>query len=219
MTARIATIYLLGCLTGAAAVGLWVHFAARAATASTPTTGESQAVRAPNAPEQIQPSPTSTIAASAAPVPKAEPARIDQPNSASSVQAPSADAAPTAYDFSTVTNSERKIEQIFSSERSDPVWSSQTVDSLNLLLSQMPERSVIGDYGLTCKESLCKLEITGPTDQIMSARRENNIQPALLRLIGEPPGNTMFDDSMMRVEAQPNGQARITLYAHRRKGK
>lgn len=217
MTAKIVPVYLLGCLTGAAAVGLWMHLAAPALTPSAPTTGESRAARAPDPSGRIHSKPATTMAVTAAPVPKAESSKIDHSSSAPPVEAPSADAAPAAYDFSAVTNSERKMEQIFQSERFDPVWSSQTVDSLNLLLSQMPERSVIGEYGLTCKESLCKLEIHGTNAQLAPNRAENNPQLALMRMFGEPPGNEIFDDSTMHVEAGKNDDAKIVIYAHRRR--
>jgi hypothetical protein len=131
------------------------------------------------------------------------------------------DAAPAAgYDFADITRSEERLEDLFRKERADPAWASQTVDSLNLVLSQMPERSVIGDYGLTCKESLCKLEIRGDPLLIAGNDPKNNIQPALMRMMAEPPASEMFDDNMMHVGFDDKeGVATITIYAHRRKPK
>jgi hypothetical protein len=219
MTMKTVAIYLLGVITGGAFVGLWVHSTASVVPSSVPAPEKSSAVEASTKSDRIVSAPNATVAVRAEPGLKGLPTKTGPQAQGQPVEPTSSDSARPTYDFSSVTNSERKLEQIFQAETTDPAWSSQTVDSLNLLLSQMPERAVIGDYGLTCKESLCKLEITGPADQLASARRENNIQPALLRLIGEAPGNSLFDNSMMRVEVEPNNQARITLYAHRRLGK
>src|SRR4051812_37088204 len=123
------------------------------------------------------------------------------------------------YDFSHVTNSRQQVEEIFAAERVDPVWSPQAVDTLNLVLSGMPERSVIGDYGLTCKASLCKLEIKGTVEQLASAKPENNVQPAIMGLVAHPPASEMFDDSMMQVDMGKDDIVTLTLYAHRRPAK
>jgi len=136
------------------------------------------------------------------------------------VVARSEDAVPSAsYDFAKLTRSEQRLDDIFRQERTDPVWASQTVDSLNLVLSQMPERSVIGDYGLTCKESLCKLEIRGDPKLLAGNDPKSNVQPALLKMMSEPPASELFDDDMMNVTVENDGLATITLFAHRRKPK
>jgi hypothetical protein len=212
MDPKLVVAFLVGCASGGFVVHEIGNGSARE-TFSTPNQVDATSTASPPPTSTRDPANSSRAhRISAAPVPRVavgadqhvpgEPPRVDSKRG--------------AYDFSEVTNSEKKLEQIFQSERTDAAWSSQTVDSLNLLLSQMPERAVIGEYGLTCKESLCKLEIRGPNEVLASARPEINPQPALIRLFAEPPGSEIFDDSTMRIDADKNDQARITIYAHRR---
>lgn len=210
MKARIAVSFLIGCLTGGFFVAMWTARGPRSPPPSLAAASPSVAVPPGRAePPDARTQPSSVPATTPAPaLPRDRTPTGDGPHPESS--------APT-YDFTRVVNTDQRLEEIFAAERADPVWAPQTVDSLNLVLSQMPERSVIGDYGLTCKQSLCKLEIKGSPDQIMPPRTENNVQTALMRVLAEPPANELFDDSTMRVEMGKDNVATITIFAHRRK--
>jgi hypothetical protein len=120
------------------------------------------------------------------------------------------------YNFNGIVDGHRRLEDIFRAEPVDQSWSAQTVDSLNLVLSAMPERAVIGDYALSCRQSLCKLEIRGDPKQLASAEPKNNVQGALLQMMAESPASEIFDDSMMQLSGVNSGLVTLTLYAHRR---
>jgi hypothetical protein len=85
------------------------------------------------------------------------------------------------------------------------------------MIASMAERALIGDYGLSCKESLCRLDIKGTIEQLASSDPKNNIQVALQRTIHEPPISDIFDDFTMEMGSEEGTQlATLTLYMHRR---
>src|SRR5689334_3750166 len=213
MPPKILVAFALGCFAGGGAV--WM-VSDRGVQTAAGVTGS----------QKPGPAPTPLYAAQgkvAEATPKAAVTQAGFPvtttsTAATSVAALSTDAVPTAsYDFGSVTRSAQRLDDIFCHERTDQEWASQTIDSLNLVLSRMPERSVIGDYGLTCKESLCKLEIRGDPKLFAGNDPKYNVQPALLKMMSEPPASELFDDDMMNVTVENDGLATITLFAHRRK--
>jgi hypothetical protein len=207
-------IFLLGCITGGGLV--WLISADREPSAIAPI---SATVAGTHAMVQVRAVPMSENATAAKTLETKEPAASTLAISAPAATQVADSAPPAGYNFGEVTNTEQRLDAIFRSERVDQVWASQTVDSLNLVLSAMPERAVIGDYGLTCKESLCKLELRGDPKLFMSMDPKNNVQGALMRMMAEPPASEFFDDSTMNVSSDNDGLATITLFAHRRSPK
>lgn len=214
MNPKTIVSFLCGCVIGGLLAAFWLRGSGAGTPSPQVTLSNGTATTAPVANR----SPGASLSAPAERSPVTDAARSvheSRPSTADATAAPIAASAAT-YDFSRITNSRDRIEDIFKSERTDPAWSSQTVDSLNLILAGMPERSVIGEYGLTCKESLCKLEVHGATEQLASPRAEDNVQSALIGMFARPPGNEIFDDSMMLVEGGKAGETVITVFAHRR---
>jgi hypothetical protein len=212
MNPKTVLSFICGCAVG----GLVVAFGLRDRAASAPASPPLAVAREPATPEQTG---ASRLAAPPTQSPGVEAARVESPVKRLPADGSRAELGIPGYDFSHVTNSRQQVEEIFAAERVDPVWSPQAVDTLNLVLSGMPERSVIGDYGLTCKASLCKLEIKGTVEQLASAKPENNVQPAIMGLVAHPPASEMFDDSMMQVDMGKDDIVTLTLYAHRRAAK
>jgi hypothetical protein len=146
---------------------------------------------------------------------------VPQPKSTPPIQfaaAAAASAEPASYDFSSTTDPAKRLQTIFDREQPDPRWSTQAVDTLNIAVAGMPERVLIGDYALTCKESLCRMDLKGPADQLASSDPKKNVQGALGQLIHEPPASEIFDDYMIQMHGDENTDlVSLTLYLHRRK--
>lgn len=202
-------VFVLGTLTGGIAVGLLMHRENPAVVDATPA-----ALPVATIESSAQPA---TLSSTREPIANS----IAQPAAAAPLaniaSANAIVAEPASYDFSSTTNSAKRLDDIFSRESSDSRWSAPTVDSLNTMIAGMAERALIGDYGLSCKESLCRLEIKGTPEQLASNDPKNNIQIALMQRLHEPPVSDLFDDSMMSLGIDPETQqTTLTLFMHRR---
>jgi hypothetical protein len=206
---KLILVFVLGTLTGGIAVGLLMHRENSNVVDSTPA-ARPVAVSGSPAPPDIL---TSTREPTANSIPQQTAA-----TPLANITSGNASAAETgSYDFASTVNSSKRLDTIFASERSDSRWSTQTVDSLNMMIAGMAERALIGDYGLTCKESLCRLDIKGTMEQLASFDPKNNIQVALQRAIHEAPISDIFDDSTLEMGSEEGtGLATLTLYLHRR---
>jgi hypothetical protein len=180
--------------------------------AASVSTGPPQMPTAPEAAVERTPAgPESTPTTGRAPAPT--------PSSGVSVNA--ADAPRDRdYDFRAAVGGdvEKQLAKRLDDERVDSSWALETAESFNLVVARLPERSLIGDYAFTCKESLCQLEIKADAESIASADPKRNIQPALFRALNDPIAKELFDDSATFVGVDPaTGLATLTIYAHRRK--